>query len=146
MSQWPRAKITSGDSWALSPPCVLLSLPTSYPPGPILFPRSGKLCLGIVFPKKLPLWCHGVTQSPESQEGGDREAWEGGGGKGEKAEGPDLVLAFLLLHPLGLGSPFSCTASVSPGAKGRQWALLRGPQSWPSLRTVGSWTPYGGGG
>lgn len=105
------------------------SLPLS-PLGLFCSPDQGKLCLGIVFPKKFPLWCHWMTQSPESLgEAGGGLRWGGGGAerrrgvrRRERREGtrkePQFQFCLPLLDQPGLTGPLSRLAPVSPSVRG----------------------------
>lgn len=80
-SQCQEERPDLGPSFQLHP---VFSPPSLSPLGLFCSPDQGKLCFGIVFPKKFLLPCHWMTQSPESPEeakgqdgvGGEKR-WEG---------------------------------------------------------------------
>lgn len=115
-SQWPIEETRPwGPGLHLQP--MFFSPPSLSLLGLFCSPDQGRLCLGIVFPEKFPLWCHRMTQSPESPGG------RGPGGRRETRErtrkgAPSSSPGFPTADPPGLTSPLTCLASVSPNVKG----------------------------
>ena len=103
--------------------------------------------MGIVLPKKFPLWCHWMTQRPESPGGwgSGRNGVGGGGKKRRNQEGASIPAQPSPPTPTARWA----RAGSSPALPGlsfpqseRCWALS-GSQCGPSLRIPGSRAPPG---